>query len=119
MKRSSAAIVLLLAGCVQAQPTFTADGKKGHVISCSPVGMGGLVGGIAAASTSWGTCYQKAGEICGERGFDVLERSGEQGAVVGFDRYGGGGTTTNNRMMVVQCKGDEPHRTVAANAKKK
>ena len=38
---------LMLAGCVSAQETYTADGGKGHVISCTPAWTGGLVGSIA------------------------------------------------------------------------
>jgi hypothetical protein len=34
---------------------------------------GGLVGAVANASTSWGQCYQKAGEICGPRGYNILQ----------------------------------------------
>ena len=107
-------IVLLLGACVSSQDTYTADGRKGHVINCTPSWTHGLVGNIANAQTSWGTCYQKAGEICGARGFDVLEKVGEgqQSTIVGgtanrnFAQVGGSSDTTTNRTMIIKCKGD-------------
>lgn len=107
-KLASAAVALCLSGCVTAEPTYTADGKKGHVLSCTPALSGGIIGGIAAASTNWGTCYQKAGELCGERGFVVLERSDERGFSATVTQYGGGANTTANRSMVIQCKSTAP-----------
>jgi hypothetical protein len=98
-------IALLLGGCVTNEPTYLADGSKGHLISCSPAFSYGLVGSVAAASTNWGTCYQKAGEVCGARGFDILEKSGETGSTFIADRYAAAGGTTQNRMMIVKCKG--------------
>jgi hypothetical protein len=71
------AIAVLAGACVSSQETFTQKGKKGYVVNCTPSWTHGLVGNIANAQTSWGTCYQKAGEICGAHGFDVLERVGE------------------------------------------
>ena len=101
-----------VAGCVSSQETFTAEGQKGHVISCTPGWTGGIVGSIANASTNWGTCYQKAGEICGARGYTVLARSDEPTfaahASAHADRNMGAAhysaATSSNRMMVVQCK---------------
>jgi len=52
---------------------YTQDGRKGHVISCPSTG--GLVGHM----TNWGTCYQRAGELRGTRGYAVLARSDEPG----------------------------------------
>jgi hypothetical protein len=39
-----------------------ADGRKAHVINCTPGWTGGVVGAIAQAQTSWGTCFEKAGD---------------------------------------------------------
>jgi hypothetical protein len=103
-------------GCVSSQETFTPTGQKGHMISCTPGWTGGVVGAVANASTSWGQCYQKAGELCGARGYDILQQVGEQGAYAQAGQGGGFASTTNNRMMIVQCKGDgPPPRPPAAN----
>ncbi len=97
------ALTLALGACVSSQETFTADGSKGHVISCTPGWTGGIVGAIANANTNWGTCFQKAGDICGARGYTVLARSDEPGFTAQVSQYGGFANTTNNRMMIVRC----------------
>jgi hypothetical protein len=102
-----------LAGCVSSQPMYTASGAQGHAVTCTPAWNGGLVGAIANASTSWAQCYQKAGEICGARGYDVIQQVGE-GGVYGQGGHGGGFvSTTNNRMMVIKCKGPDGPVTAA------
>lgn len=75
-------------------------------------GQQALVGAVANASTNWGACYQKAGEICGARGYAVFARSDEPtfSAHTSAHANNPGGAamysaaTSSNRMMVVQCK---------------
>jgi hypothetical protein len=93
-------LLAALCGCASSQQTFTPDGRQGHVVSCTPAWTGGIVGALADASTSWGQCYRRAGEICGARGYVILQQVGEGGARAD----GASARTTNNRMMVVQCK---------------
>ena len=77
----------------------------GHSISCTPGWTGGIIGAVANANTSWATCYEKAGELCGPAGYDVIQQTGE-GGVYGQGGNGGGFvSTTNNRSMIVKCKG--------------
>ena len=95
---------LLLAGCVSSSETYTQSGQKGHTISCTPGWTGGLVGAVANASTSWAQCYQRAGELCGQGGYDILQQVGEGGAYAQVGQGGGFASTTNNRMMIVRCK---------------
>lgn len=95
---------LLLSGCVSSQPMYTASGAQGHTITCTPAWNGGLVGAIANASTSWAQCYQKAGELCGARGYDILQQIGEGGVYGQAGQGGGFVSSTNNRMMIVKCK---------------
>lgn len=85
-------VVMALGGCATATKTYTADGREGYNIDCS--------GDVA----NWGTCYEKAGEVCGARGYNILERAGDQtGAVVGneFGLYGG---TVASRNLIIACK---------------
>jgi hypothetical protein len=89
-------IALIFGGCVSSQETFTPSGQKGHVISCPSQGAFGNM-------THWGTCFQRAGEICGARGYTVLTRSDEPGFSAAVGQYGGYAGTTTNRMMIVQC----------------
>jgi hypothetical protein len=70
-----------------------------------PGWTGGIIGAVANANTSWATCYEKAGELCGPAGYDVIQQTGE-GGVYGQGGNGGGFvSTTNNRSMIVNCKG--------------
>ena len=63
-------IFILLGGCATAKKTYTSDGKEGYSITCS------------GSSLNWGMCYEKVREICGSKGYEVLEKSGDQGAMV-------------------------------------
>jgi hypothetical protein len=86
-------LALALTGCTKTRDVYTPDGRAGHTIECS------------GAWLSWATCFQRASEICGARGYDVFTSAGEQGfAVAGSPQFVGGGTTTT-RAMVIACKG--------------
>ena len=91
------AIFLILAfatlgGCATASKTYTADGKEGYNIACS------------GSALNWGMCYEKAGNICGTKGYAVLEKSGDQGAIFSGNQYGLYGGSVINRSMIIKCK---------------
>jgi hypothetical protein len=100
-----AAGAISLAGCSSSKQIYTQDGQQGHVVTCTPAWTGGIVGQVAAASTSWGQCYEKAGELCGATGYDIIQQVGENGAYGQAGNNVGFVSTTNNRTMVVKCKG--------------
>jgi hypothetical protein len=85
-------IASVLIGCASARPTYTSEGKAGHSLNCS------------GTARNWGMCYEKAGEICGTKGYVVLEKSGEQGAMATATQQGGFASSTFSRSMVIQCK---------------
>ena len=85
-------ILILLGGCATAKKTYTSDGKEGYSITCS------------GSALNWGMCYEKAGEICGAKGYEVLEKSGDQGAIVSGNQYGFYGGSVINRNMIIKCK---------------
>lgn len=85
-------IGMVLTGCASASKTYTSEGKEGFSLNCS------------GTARNWGMCYEKAGELCGARGYDVLEKSGEQGFVAGGGSGGFGAGSTFNRSMIVRCK---------------
>jgi hypothetical protein len=90
-----------------------ADGSKRRVISCTSRWTGGIVGPVAVANTNWGTCFQKADEICGAGGYTVFTRSDEPGLTALVSQYGGFANTANNRMMIVRCnEGGVPEAAV-------
>jgi hypothetical protein len=105
------AATISLAACSSSKPVYTQTGDVGHVVTCTPAWTGGVVGAIASASTSWGECYERAGEICGAAGYDIIDRAGESGMYAQGDRGGGFASSTNNRMMTIKCK-----NSAAANA---
>lgn len=65
----------LLQGCVTTSDVFLADGSKGYNISCR------------GAALNFSDCLAKAGEICGEKGYSVVNR---EGGAVPFSTAGGG-----------------------------
>lgn len=101
MRRLILLCAVIMPGCVSSSETYTADGRKGHVISCPSQGA------LTGALTNWGTCFQRAGEICGTRGYAVLQRSDEPGFSAAVNQYGGYAGTTTNRMMIVRCNDSE------------
>jgi hypothetical protein len=73
----------LLAGCAAgATTTRLADGAEGIVLSCS------------GALRSWATCLERAGELCGARGYEVLDRHEELGLIA----------SDTTRVMVLRCR---------------
>ena len=83
--------VFLLIGCASVSPTYTADGKQGFALTCS------------GTARNWGMCYEKAGEMCGTKGYKVLEKSDEHGAMASVDNTSAFATTTNTRSMIIRC----------------
>ncbi|SFF30431.1 hypothetical protein [Nitrosomonas sp. Nm166] len=58
-------VVTALQGCVTSREIFLADGTKGHNVNCSGSGM------------NYSNCLEKAGEICGARGYQLLNQQGD------------------------------------------
>ncbi|MFH1077412.1 MAG: hypothetical protein V1753_11400 [Pseudomonadota bacterium] len=85
-------IVVFMSGCATASKTFTSDGKEGYSINCS------------GSALNWGMCYEKAGQLCGAKGYEVLEKSGDTGAMVTAGQFGLFGGSVINRSMIVKCK---------------
>ena len=85
-------IAIFAGGCATSKKTFTSDGREGYSINCS------------GSALNWGMCYEKAGELCGAKGYEVLEKSGDRGAMVTAGQYGLFGGSVINRSMIVRCK---------------
>lgn len=91
--RLTAAIVLVLivAGCAVSKETYLADGTAGHSIDCS------------GSALTWGDCYEKAGDLCGANGYDVITRDGEDGASLAATGGTVYGSSLMKRSMLVRC----------------
>jgi hypothetical protein len=85
-------IILFIEGCATASKTYLPSGEEGYSVTCSGTAL------------TWGNCYQKAGELCGSRGYDVISRSDDQGAAVVANQYGLYGGSTIQRNMLIKCK---------------
>ncbi len=85
-------MITFLCGCATAKKTYTSDGNEGFSITCS------------GSALNWGMCYEKAGELCGEKGYEVLEKTGDTGAVVSGNQFGLYGGSVINRNMIIKCK---------------
>lgn len=83
--------LFLLGGCATASKTYLPSGEQGYSITCS------------GSALTWGHCFEKAGELCGAKGYTVINKSDEQGAVVGGGQYGVYGGSTFQRNMLIRC----------------
>ena len=84
--------VVGLSACATSSQVYTADGKRGYYINCS------------GSALNWGMCYEKAGDICGTKGYEVLEKNGDQGTTVSGNLFGVYGGSVINRSMIIKCK---------------
>lgn len=97
-------IVLAIGGCAISKDTYLPDGTLGHSISCDGAAVGINV------------CFEKAGEICGSRGYDLLNREGQVipmavgGASLGGNAFGyqgqayGYSGAFNSKSIMIRCK---------------
>ena len=69
---------------------FLADGTKGHNINCSGSGM------------NYSNCLEKAGEVCGTRGYFLLNQQGNIVPVSAAIREFSAGTTTGSIGFLTQ-----------------
>lgn len=86
------AIAISLSGCATAKKTYTSDGREGYSITCS------------GSALNWGMCYEKAGELCGQKGYEVLEKTGDQGSMLSGNQFGLYGGSVINRNIIIKCK---------------
>ncbi len=85
-------IITLLFACTIASRTYVPSGEEGYSITCS------------GSLQTWGNCFEKAGELCGSKGYEVITKSDEQGAVIGGSKSSFFGGTTFHRSMIIKCK---------------
>ena len=104
-------LIFVMSACahvVTVQETYTSTGQKGYIIDCS----GDSDTHLIMPNPTWADCQIKAGEICGERGFEILDRSDQQGelsstSVLAAKNQGTEtflGVTKFYRSMLIKCK---------------
>lgn len=86
----------LLTGCATTRTTYAPDGRKAYTLNCSGLARG------------WDKCFAAAGNICGEKGYDVIDRSDEPASMAtaagSNGSFGASSAHTNERSMVIACK---------------
>lgn len=80
------------ASCANYSETYGPDGARAYSIDCS------------GTARTWAMCYEKAGEICTTRGYDIVSRTGDQGAVMSGTQAGLFAGSVITRGMVIKCK---------------
>lgn len=87
-----AAGMLLLSGCATSSKTYAPDGTEAFSINCS--GAGG----------NWGMCYEKAGDLCGTKGYEILSKDGDDGLTIAAGQNALYGGSVINRSLLIRCK---------------
>jgi uncharacterized protein YceK len=85
-------VIVSISGCATASKTHTPDGKEGYNISCS------------GSALNWCMCYEKAGDLCGAKGYEVLDKSGDSGSIISGNQFGLYGGSVINRNIIIKCK---------------
>jgi hypothetical protein len=84
MKWAAILATVLLAGCALSTKTSESDGSETYTINCSGTVLG------------WSECLDKAGELCGQHGYVVLNE--QEG---GYPYTPGG--MGDSRLMKIRC----------------
>lgn len=90
------AVILTISACAIAKKSYLPDGSEGYSISCDGAAVGINV------------CFEKAGDLCGARGYDIFSREGQ------FVPFGFGSATTgqafvtygsfNTKSIMIRCR---------------
>ncbi|MGI9228810.1 MAG: hypothetical protein ACR2P9_03020 [Gammaproteobacteria bacterium] len=89
-------LIIFASGCATSKNIYLSDGSEGYSISCDGAAVGINV------------CFEKAGQLCGTKGYNLINREGQlvpfgigsannQGA---FVTYG----SLNTKSIMIQCK---------------
>jgi hypothetical protein len=82
-----------LGGCaVGVKPVYGPDGQQAHAITCSALGR------------DWSDCFEKAGQICGARGYKVWNQATSESSVISGDQNSIFGGSSESRTLLIGCK---------------
>jgi hypothetical protein len=91
-RRLLLALALVLGGCASSRATAGLDGEP-HGINCS------------GADRTWALCAERAAEICGVRGYDVLAAGGgTAGMLETLNPSAGFDGPVNERSILIRCR---------------
>lgn len=88
--------VVAVCGCAGSSKTYGPDGSEMYSLNCS------------GWARNWGMCLEKAGELCGPRGYQIVNRSGDSpGMLVTGSSFGASSgfsaAPVISRTMLVKC----------------
>ena len=90
--------VFIVTGCATVHETYAPDGRKAYALNCSGLARG------------WDKCFATAGELCGAKGYDVIDRNGEPVSATSFVANNSGASgfagSTFERSMTIACKAE-------------
>lgn len=85
--------IALLGGCASGNAPFDRDDGQAHGINCS------------GPDRTWALCGEKAAEICGARGYDVLAAGGgTAGMIVTLNPAAGFDGPATERSILIRCR---------------
>ena len=90
-----AVLIIALQACSTTQTTYGADGRRTHIITCS------ASGGVDMVS-----CFVEAGDICKDRGYDVVNQEldvATNTVVGGSEGYVGSMNAESVHVLMVAC----------------
>lgn len=91
------AAMSLLQACATASKTYGPDGREAYSLNCS------------GTARSWGMCLEKAGDICGNRGYTITSAIGDIGNLTVANATVQNANLVSgsimSRSMIVSCKG--------------
>jgi hypothetical protein len=85
-------LCVLLSGCAVSEERYTPDGNIAHSITCRLA--------ISGIAVSWSDCYQKAADICGTKGYEIIEGEGDNTPI----KAPGAATSMTTRSLLIRCK---------------
>ncbi len=83
---------LLLTSCATVSKTYTASGEEAYSLNCSGTARG------------WDKCLKAAGDLCGVKGYKILDRSSEDTATASLTSSGFFASKSNERSMLISCE---------------
>lgn len=92
MKKSIIIILICaLSSCATVSKTYTASGQPAYSLNCSGTARG------------WDTCLKAAGDLCGTKGYNILDRNSEGTATAQWTTSGFFASQSNERSMLITC----------------
>jgi hypothetical protein len=82
---------LVLTSCASVTRTFTPSGAQAYSLNCSGTARG------------WDKCFKAAGDLCGARGYKIIDRSSEDTMNASFTANGFFAAKSNERTMLISC----------------